>query len=288
MNDDTSPPDVTPPPDVTEAVRDLPTEAPSIGRVLPMRERDIEAGQPLRRPEVSLDAVSARPWRAAGASLVGLAHTAAGTCRQDAFGLYVDASGRLIAALADGLGSREASQLGAHLFVESVGHVLRSGSSGGTLASAELLAQASARTEHVADAGYGLGPKELSCTGLVAVLAVDGGEVARVGDVSAFRLVGGEFTEVFEHDGQYVNIVGASLPGRDVSSTVEVQPLPTDATLIFATDGLAGDIRTSEGVRAWLGPAWATPLTAFAMGDTLRFRRQGSHDDRTGIVVWRV
>jgi hypothetical protein len=31
----------------------------------------------------------------------------------------------------------------------------------------------------------------------------------------------------------------------------------------------------------------AGPLQPFAMGDTLRYRRQGSHDDRTAVNIWR-
>lgn len=46
------------------------------------------------------------------------------------------------------------------------------------------------------------------------------------------------------------------------------------------------DLRTSAAIRSWLGERWRTPLGPYAMGESLRYRRQGSHDDRTAVVVW--
>jgi hypothetical protein len=45
-------------------------------------------------------------------------------------------------------------------------------------------------------------------------------------------------------------------------------------------DFLVGALRT------WLAERWARPAMAWAVGDSLRYRRQGSHDDRTAVVVW--
>ena len=55
--------------------------------------------------------------------------------------------------------------------------------------------------------------------------------------------------------------------------------------IALATDGLAVDLRTSPGVRKWLGERWVAPLGPFAFADTLRYQRQGSHDDRTAVAV---
>jgi hypothetical protein len=97
----------------------------------------------------------------------------------------------------------------------------------------------------------------------------------------------GDFVELFTEEAGYVNQVQASLlddPGAPVD-TVTVTDAPI---LALVTDGLANDIRTSAGVRGWLAAQWSRPTTSFATGDALRYRRQGSHDDRTAVVLWTV
>lgn len=266
-----------------QEVRDLSTQAPTIGRVMPLVGAATREGQPPRRPEVALDAAASDGVRAAGASLAGVRHLSEGTCRQDSFGIFVVQPGRICVVVVDGLGSRVASHLGADLFVDAVGQLTWENQ--GLAAPADLLVAASERTEQVAASVYGLSASDIAFVGLVAVIGPDQGEVARLGDVSAFALAGDEFTEVFEPDDKFINVVEVSLPNAEAAHQIEVKALPP-GPMVFATDGLAQDLRTSAAVRAWLADYWRSPLTAFAMGDSLRYRRQGSHDDRTGVVVW--
>jgi hypothetical protein len=56
--------------------------------------------------------------------------------------------------------------------------------------------------------------------------------------------------------------------------------------VVLASDGLAADIRLSKALRRFLDAEWRKPTSAALMLDTLRYRRQGSHDDRTGLVAW--
>jgi len=265
--------------------RDLPTEAPTVGQVLPLVGGIVQYRQPLRRPQIALDAVATAGLQAAGASMAGLRHVSTGTCRQDSFGIFCAEPGRLFVVLADGLGSRLSSQLGADLFVEAVGRLVHSAGDRELPGPADLLLTASAWTEKIAANTYELTARDIGFVGLVAEIGPGRAEAARIGDLSAFVLDGDTFIEIFEADKQFINVVEASLPAADAADNVEVRPMPA-ASLAFATDGLADDIRGSSAVRVWLSACWQTPLAAFAMGDSLRYRRQGSHDDRTGVVVW--
>jgi serine/threonine protein phosphatase PrpC len=270
-----------------QSIRDLATAAPVIGGVLPSHARDVLPGQALRRSDVSLDGFASGDFQVAAASIVGSGHLAAGTGRQDSYGMFLDRTGRLYAVLADGLGSRPSSQLGAHLMCESVGLLVSDHDDEVGPGAGDLILAASARTGHIAATAYGLAPRDVACVCLVAVVDSTGGQLARVGDASAFVLADDTFTELFETDEQYVNQVSASVPDDDVATAIETAPVPTDGTLVLATDGLVIDIRNSATVREWLGTCWRGPVGPFAMGDSLRFRRQGSHDDRTGVVIWR-
>jgi hypothetical protein len=55
--------------------------------------------------------------------------------------------------------------------------------------------------------------------------------------------------------------------------------------VVLCTDGLANDIRHSAQVRAWLQETWMHLVDAYGMAEALRFRRRGSHDDRTAVLV---
>jgi hypothetical protein len=257
----------------------------TVGSVRPLPTRDSVPGQPFRTPEVVLDTISCGSHQVAAASFVGLSHLAAGVCRQDSFGLFAVGADRLCVAVADGLGSRPASQLGAHLFVESVGLLsARTGEADTT--AGDLLLEAGEHAARVATSAYAQSADAVACVGLVAMIGQSEIDLARVGDATAFTVDNGEFVEVMSHDDGYVNVVTCTLFAADVGRHIERAALPLPAVLCLTTDGLATDIRNSPAVRSWLGDLWRHPLAAFAFGDSLRFRRQGSHDDRTGVVIW--
>ena len=81
-----------------------------------------------------------------------------------------------------------------------------------------------------------------------------------------------------------INVLGESLPGPAASRPQRA--LARTQVLILATDGLANDLRNSPGIRSWLSEQWSRPIGPFAFCDCLRYQRQGSHDDRTAVVVW--
>ncbi|GHJ47577.1 hypothetical protein Cs7R123_49190 [Catellatospora sp. TT07R-123] len=263
---------------------ELSTDAPVIGRVQPPGSGQVSAGGVLRTPSVALDGLVAGRYQVAGASVVGRSHLVAGSCRQDAYAFGLGEDGRLHVAVADGLGSRPTSQVGAALFCQAVMRQALHGPQ--TTDPRRLIEVAAARTAEQGLAAYGLAERDLRCTVVVAIFADDGVTVARVGDTSAFTLHGGEFGEVFDYDDtEAVNSVSASVPGHRPDA-VELVRLGRPQVVVLATDGVAMDLRNSAGLRGWLAERWAVPVGPYAMGDSLRYRRQGSFDDLTAVVVW--
>jgi serine/threonine protein phosphatase PrpC len=267
---------------------DLPSVAPAIGRVGGVHLGQVKPGISLRPPAIALDGISAGGFQVAAASMIGASHLQSGQPRQDAYNFMLGESGRLYVAVADGLGSKPYSQLGAHLFVESVlvAAVRAEAEEPGEPDPAELLALASERMERIIAKAYGIDPNTAGCVGAVAVFSERGCVVARVGDVSAFTIRAGSFAEGFPAEGGPVNLVSASMPDEK-ETDIEVAELDPAAVVVFGTDGLANDLRTSGTLREWLAAQWQVPHLPFGIGDTLRYRRQGSHDDRTAVLVWR-
>jgi serine/threonine protein phosphatase PrpC len=236
-------------------------------------------------------------WLAA-ASLAGQSHLNCGTTAQDAYQFTLSDDGSLlVAAVCDGLGSRPlTSQLGATLLASLLCEVAR------TVTAVELAADphavlggvldtACARAEQLRTAGMpGLTDKDLSCTAALALLpAVGPGWATRVGDCAVMRLAGGEWETAFHRDGGPVNRVSAALPHPAPAEVAEYGSLAEEGPgdcLILASDGLAEDAFGSPAVRAWLAERWSRPCDAAAMADSLRYRRRGSQDDRTALVVW--
>jgi serine/threonine protein phosphatase PrpC len=281
-------PPAAPSPPIAGEPADLPSGAPSIGRVGGVQLGHVKPGTTLRPAAIALDGTAAGVFQVAAASMIGAGHLQSGQPRQDAYNFMVGRSGRLYVAIADGLGSKPVSQLGAHLFTESVLVVAAHAETDGDAEPdpARLLVQASGRMADVIGDAYGLDPKTAGCVGAVAIFSDRGCAIARIGDVSAFTISGGTFTEAFPSDGGPLNIVSASMPDED-EQDLECVRLDPAAVVVFGTDGLANDIRNSGTLREWLAGQWRVPHLPFAIGDTLRYRRQGSHDDRTAVLVWR-
>jgi serine/threonine protein phosphatase PrpC len=280
-------PDAATPPAGPEPA-DLPSVAPVIGRVGGVQPGHAAAGISLRPPAIALDGTCAGNYRVAAASMIGAGHLQSGQPRQDAYNFMVGESGRLYVAIADGLGSKPYSQLGAHLFVESVlvAAAQAEATDGAQPGAARLLALAGDRMARIITEAYGIDPRTAECVGAVAVFSDTGCVIARVGDVSAFTLRAGSFAEGFPAEGGLVNIVSATMPYQK-EADVEIAELDPAAVVVFGTDGLANDLRNSGTLREWLAGQWQVPHLPFGLGDTLRYRRQGSHDDRTAVVVWR-
>jgi serine/threonine protein phosphatase PrpC len=277
-----------PAPEEQPKLADLPSSAPAIGRVAGVQHGRVKAGISLRPPAIALDGIVAGGYQVAGASMIGASHLQSGQPRQDAYNFMLGESGRLYVVVADGLGSKPYSQLGAHLFAESVLIAAARAEADGPAEPdpARLLTQASERMEQVIGKAYGIDPKTASCVGAVAVFSERGCVVARVGDVSAFTLRAGGFTEGFPAEAGPLNLVSASMPYQE-EGDIEMAELAPAAVVVVGTDGLANDLRNSGTLREWLAGQWQVPHLPFGVGDTLRYLRQGSHDDRTAVLVWR-
>ncbi|MEV6417395.1 protein phosphatase 2C domain-containing protein [Kribbella sp. NPDC051718] len=270
------------PPDPEPEPSDLPTSAPVIGKVRPLPPLHVRVGVTHRTPTVALDGLSVGPFHVAAASQAGTAHLIKGEPRQDSYDFVLTPTGRLVVAIVDGLGSRPASQVGARIFCEQV--TTLAGTTDCT--ATEYLVQAAAQTGATAEDTYGLHNDDISFVGAVAVFTEDTIDIARVGDVSAFALTAdGSFTELFHHDEAALNIVPAQLPSTHAPVPEETHT-SGDTQIVLTTDGLATDLRNSAKLRDWLAHEWRLPLGPYAMANTLRYRRQGSHDDRTAVVVW--
>lgn len=267
---------------------DLPSAAPAIGRVAGVQHGQVKAGISLRPPAIALDGIVAGAYQVAAASMIGASHLQSGQPRQDAYNFMLGESGRLYVAVADGLGSKPYSQLGAHLFAESVlvEAARAEAEDPAEPDPARLLTLASERMERIVAKTYGIDPKTAGCVGAVAVFSERGCVVARVGDVSAFTIRAGGFTEGFPAETGPLNLVSASMP-YEKESDIEVAELAPVAAVVLGTDGLANDLRNSGTLQEWLAEQWQVPHLPFGIGDTLRYRRQGSHDDRTAVLVWR-
>ncbi|MFF1608255.1 protein phosphatase 2C domain-containing protein [Amycolatopsis sp. NPDC058278] len=287
----------------TFAVEDAPFEAPTIGAA----ERRSQAG---RLPSavgwssagIALDAGQAGPYWVSAGSLVGRGHAWAGSTRQDSYALaFSESGGSLVLAVADGLGSRSRSQLGARHLSAAVARefVTAEQESAATDDEALLLAaiaQAQSELEAVWAPAYGVtDTRALACTLAVVVLPADLGTrpvlAARIGDSTVFTATDAEsepFDEVFPLSDGPINMVSASLPAAGFREDIEIRRLDPAgfSKLVLCTDGVADDVYESPGVRAWLARRWRHPCTERWMLESLSYARAGSQDDRTAVVVW--
>jgi Protein phosphatase 2C len=268
---------------------DLSTAAPTVGAVRRQPVPRLAPAARFRAPAITLDAVQTGDVHVAAASVIGVSHAAAGGVRQDAYDFTTTGDGYLVIAIADGLGSRPLSQLGATMFCTGVTQAAIGPGSPAPWAADELLCRGAEYAAAVQNCCQ-VPSAESAFVAAVAVLppgtgAVRTADIARVGDVSAFALdPENPLAELFTSDDGPINILGESLPGPAASRPQRVYV--QTRILILATDGLANDLRNSPGVRSWLSEQWTRPIGPFAFGDCLRYQRQGSHDDRTAVVVW--
>lgn len=259
------------------------------------------------------------------ASVAGVRHRLAGRPGQDSFAWACLPDG-LVVAIADGLGGVPGSDHTAgRAVVAAVDAVVESSSSasasalvsasGSTEAPGSTAAALNAAVTTAATATAASGPasgagraEQLLAAGLDAanLAAAEGGattlvlgliwrsgevHLARVGDSTAFQ-VGAEgrwWGEVFappEDDG--VVTATAALPAEKLEPEFAAVTITTEDLLVLATDGVADPWRD--------GPSTVAPVLAATLAgrpgpleltQLASFSRQGCHDDRTILVVWR-
>jgi serine/threonine protein phosphatase PrpC len=221
------------------------------------------------------------------ASVAGVRHRLSGQPGQDSFAWAVlpDA---LVVAVADGLGGVPGSNATAGravlAAVEAV--VKEMGKMTEVAGAVELPVRAGLKAANTAAAAGG-------ATTLVVGLIGRTGEVclARVGDSTAFAIgeEGSWWREVFtppDDDGDVT--VTAALPTDQLEPEFAAITLATADLLLLATDGIADPWRD--------GPSTVAPVLAASLAgrpeplelaQLASFSRQGCHDDRTMLVVWR-
>lgn len=268
-----------------QRIFEVPTAAPTVGAVRDLPDAALGQGIYFRTPAVILDGIASGGYCVAAASLAGTAHLVAGSIRQDAYDFIAAGDRGLVVVVADGLGSRTHSQVGARLFCEGVLLAVEQEAAQEIPSGSGLISAGAAHASQIARGVYGLDDNDISVVAAVAIFVDNTCQIARIGDVSAFAVgADGQIDELFAADTGYVNEVQSSLPGAVSGDAEHVE---THARIVaVVTDGLANDLRTSAAIRTWLSERWSTPLGPHAMGDSLRYRRQGSHDDRTAVVVW--
>ena len=281
---------------------ELPTAAPLVGDIRTMLRPKLDGNNLWRLPSLTADAGQLGPFWVAAASLAGLGHLHHGRTGQDSFSFALtDDQAALVVGVADGLGSRpDTAQIGAVVAARLLCHelarhhtdVVLDPSSGvvdeAVRAVNGQLTQICRRLVRELCAG------DLATTIVVCVVPTDPLDcrrvLVRVGDCAAFVLSDGHFVPVFVRDGGPLNRVSSVLPVSGDSTTAlraEISRLDArDGAVVLVTDGVAEDIHDSPTVRAWLAERWSEPCSLTSFIDALRYRRQGSHDDRTALIVW--
>jgi serine/threonine protein phosphatase PrpC len=248
------------------------------------------AGNPTRLREVA-DAGTAAlraeggawgSWALRAASVAGVRHRLAGRPVEDAYA-WRTAGELLVAAVADGVGSLAGSAETARLAADAACRA--------TADAAADVEPPAAVLAGVAAANQAVAGTSGATTLVVAVVDIEGAAwVARVGDSSAWHLGAGGWEELFPAPG-----------GEDVASTA-TPALPSPAppvevadvgiafgeALVLLTDGIADPMRDGPTtVAPALAEALAEPPSPLALAALADFSRQGCHDDRTVVALWR-
>jgi serine/threonine protein phosphatase PrpC len=236
--------------------------------------------------------------------VAGVRHRLSGQPSQDSFAWAADED-RVALAITDGLGGVPGSDA-------TAARAAPAAADAALAAPGSLADRARAGLEAANLAARGGG----ATTIVVAVLQPDGvGVVARVGDSTAFVLgasglaglagaadprrrdegtAGGgsglSWHEVFGRArSDVVDPITAALPMEAVTAESAAVSLQTDDVLVLATDGVADPWRDGPTTVA---PAFARalsqPLTPLELAHLVDFSRQGCHDDRTVLAVWRA
>ena len=290
-----------PTPADTPAFLELPTQAPPVGdlrgEVVPRL-----AAEPTSLPGLRADGGLLGGLWIAAASTAGMSHLLNGTTAQDAYQFTLtDDAATLVLVVCDGLGSRPlTSQVGAGLLASYACRAAAQVTAAQLAAAPEETLRAVLRTASADTSAHRaavLGPLDdsaLASTVALCLLPLAGTDqptawVARVGDCHVFSCTAdGTWNTAFAPEDGPSNMVHGSLPRPDADAVIECTPFEpgVPGALILTTDGLALDVFDSPGVRGWLTKRWSVPCGAARMLDALRYRRQGSHDDRTALTVW--
>ena len=268
-------------------------EPPTFGRPSPASATPAK----LRASATSADAA----YRADGgdgalivraASVAGVRHRLAGGAGEDAYAWRAGGEW-VVAAVADGVSATDGAKVAAAAAVDAASAAgaerLERAKQLGKGAAAACRAGVGAADRAVRDATAS-GPA--GATTLVVAVVTGQGEwrLARVGDSSAFLLSSGVWVEVFSvaGNGGLANTATAALPADTPATEESGGHLEAGEGLFLVTDGLAGPLRDGpETVAPAFASALAVPLAPLGLAVLADFSRQGCHDDRTVVGIWR-
>ncbi|XVQ89152.1 protein phosphatase 2C domain-containing protein [Microbispora siamensis] len=252
-----------------------------------------------RRPDSEIDGADLPGLTVRAASVRGDIHRYDGTVRQDSMGFWHDNDRTLLACVADGVGSKKLSHIGAARACQAAHEHLP-----GFLAQvADPEWAARCFVENVADginnhaARESAAPDSMSTTFLAALVedlpdqSCHHVTLVRVGDSTAWLLREGVWASLFRNQRDDDGLVDSStfaLP-RDVDR-VEVRTgyLHPGDMLLLCTDGLANPMRAPE-VSTGLATWWSQgPPSLPEFFRQMSFRKRTHDDDRTAVCVWRA
>jgi serine/threonine protein phosphatase PrpC len=221
-------------------------------------------------------------WALRAASVAGVRHRLSAEPGQDSFAWAWD-SDRLVVAVADGLGGVPGS----------------AGASGRAVAGAVDAVMAARGRPAPAQIAAGLAAANDAARGggattiVLAWVGPDGAsQLARVGDSTAF-LVNGDgsaWRELFTGPADDVVVtVTAALPVDVVEPELSAVSVLDGDLLVLVTDGVADPWRDGPTtVAPALSAALAGRPGPLELARLADFSRQGCHDDRTMLAVWRT
>lgn len=266
--------------------------AASYGRPSPASEEPWSLRSEVASPGAGIRAEigDVEGWALRAASVTGVRHRLAGLGNDDAFA-WRSGAPALTVAVADGVsnvrGSAGAAVLAAEVAVAAACRAMAD--DGATGPDAALAAAVSGANEALIG-GDG------ATTLVVAVVAADGTVTgARVGDSSAFVLVRGAWAELFAGSGPgadddgVVSTTTSALPSPSPRMESATSRLAPGDALVLVSDGVADPLRDGpDTVAPALAAALGNPPGALALIGVVDFSRQGCHDDRTLLGVWRL
>ncbi|RCG32732.1 hypothetical protein DQ384_04440 [Sphaerisporangium album] len=252
----------------------------------------------LRRPDSELDGADLPGLAVRAASIRGEAHRHLGLTRQDAMGFWQIDGTRLLACVADGLGSKALSHIGAAEACVSARNNIEDLFAPGTSG-----IQPEVFFEDIADDlmkcagskvnGRPVSPEDLSTTLVVALIDSEKlqATLMRVGDSEAMLLREETWTPCFPK--KFEESISSSrthaLPHDTGQVEITVVDLRRGDMLLLCTDGLArpmGSELVSAQLGAWWGRSLVPALPTFLW--QVSFRAKSHDDDRTAICVWTV
>jgi hypothetical protein len=274
-------------------------EPPEVGKVHRGWTSQVAPPGKRRVPMVVADGGYLGDCWVSAASLAGARHRHDGEDRQDAYRLLA-VGGVSVIAVADGVSTAPHASWGSTLATRAAcetlgafGEVILTDVIAGrerpkrifraVIDEADTVLRTQARQ-------LGVPATELATTLIVVVARMLRGELhvatLYVGDGLVARVHAGDVEPIVSDESEPGTPLETFLPlPKNARPTVELFTVSAGDCVVIATDGVETDLRLSHSVREWLAYRWVRPLSAVEAAHALSYRRQGSMDDLTAVVL---